>query len=105
MYGESVSLTLIFGHSITTSSSGPLNCFHSSEVTFIYDFPLKRTGLFPGNLMHGLLLCVGKAKQTFQIGPHFGLHLHLVLGHQREQGDIASKDQGKAHFISGIQNA
>ena len=99
------SFTLIFGHPITTSSSDPLNCFHSSEVTFIYDCPLKWTGLFPGNLMHGLLLCVGKAKQTFQIGPHYGLHLHLVLGHQREQGDIASKDQGKAHFISGIQNA
>ena len=94
MYVESVSLTLSFGHPITTSSSGPLNYFHSSEVTFIYDCPLKRTGLFPGNLMHGLLLCVGKAKQTFQIGPHYGLHVHIVLG--QEQGDIASKDQEKS---------
>ena len=77
-------LSLIFEHPITTSSSSPLNCFYSSEVTFTYDCPLKRTGLFPGNLMHGLLLCVGKAKQTFQIGPHYGLHVHLVLGYQRE---------------------
>ena len=38
-------------------------------------------------------------KQKFEIGPHFG---HLVLGHQREQGDMASKDQGKAHFNMGI---
>ena len=103
MYVESVSLTLIFGHPITTSSSGPLNCFHSSEVTFIYDCPLKRTGLFPGNLMHGLLLCVGKAKQTFQIAPHYGLLVDVVLGHQREQGDIASKDQEKIPF--SLRNA
>ena len=78
MYVESVSLTLIFGHPITTSSSGPLNCFHSSEVTFIYDCPLKWTGLFPGNLVHGLLLCVGKAKQTFQtMGSTFTLSLDI----------------------------
>ena len=76
-----------------------------SEVKFIYDCPLKWTGLFPRNLVHGLLLCVDKAKQTFQIGPHYELHLHLVLGQQQEQGDIVSKDQGKAHLLSGIQNA
>ena len=85
------SFTLIFGHPITTSSSGPLNCFHSSEVTFIYDCPLKWT--------------LPRIPKTFQIGPHFGLHLHLFLGHQREKGDIATKDQGKAHFLSGMQNA
>ncbi len=44
-----------------------------------------------------------KAKQTFQIGPHYGLHIHLVLGHQQEQGDIVSKDQGKSPF--SLRNA
>ena len=86
-------LLLKIGHPITTSSSGPLNCFHCSEVTFIYDYPLQWTGLFPGNLVHGILFCVGKAKQTYQIGPHYRFHLYLVLWHQREQGDVASKDQ------------
>ena len=72
-----------------------------SEVKFIYDCPLKWTGLFPWNLVHGLLLYVDKAKQTFQIGPHYGLHLHLVLGHQREQ-QKPSKDQGRP---SSLRNA
>ena len=51
--------------------------------------------------MHGLLLYVDKAKQTFQIGPHYGIHLHLVLGHQREQ-QKPSKDQGRP---SSLRNA
>ena len=80
---ESVRLALIFGHPITTSSSGPLNCFHSSEVTFIYDCPLKRTGLFPGNLMHGHF------KLVLTMGSTFTLSLGI---------NESSKDQEKSPF-------
>ena len=86
MYVESVSLTLIFGHPITTSSSGPLNCFHSSEVTFIYDCPLKWTG----NLVHWLFLCVGKAKQTFQI---MGFTLSLDINESKEMLPAKTKQE------------
>ena len=69
--------------------------FHSSEVTSNYDCPLKWTGLLLGNQVHGILPCTGKARQGFQIPPHHGLHLHLLLGHQGEQGDPAGQDQAR----------
>ena len=77
------------------NSRGHLNCFHSSEVTFNYDYPLKWTRLLPGNQVHGLLPRTGKARQGFQIRPYHGLHLHLLLGHKGEQGHLAGKDQAR----------
>ena len=96
MYVESVSLTLIFGHPITTSSSGPLNCFHSSEVTFIYDCPLKWTG----NLVHWLFLCVGKAKQTFQI---MDFTLSLDINESKEMLPAKTKQEPRKS-LSSLRN-
>ena len=51
--------------------------------------------------------CFALAKQSkhFKLVLTMGSTFTLYLGHQREQGDIASKDLGKAHFLSGMQNA
>ena len=94
---EKCRFNLIFGHPmpIITSSSGPLNCFHSSEVTFIYDCPLKRTGLFPGNLMHGHFKLVLTMGSTFT--------LSLDINESRET--LPARTKKKAHFLSGMQNA
>ena len=66
--------------------------FHSSEVSSNHDCSLKRRGLFLGHQVHGFLPCAGKPRQGVQILHHYWLNLHLLLGYQGGQGDLASKD-------------
>ena len=84
----------------TSSSSGPLNYFLSSEVKFIYDCPLKWTGLFPRNLVHAVLLCVGKAKQTFQI---MGFTLSLDINESKEMLPAKTKQEPRKS-LSSLRN-
>ena len=79
---------------INWSSTG----FHSSEVPFNYDCSLKWSGLFLGHQVHGLLPCAGKPRQEVQILPLHRLHLHLLLGHQGGQGDLACKEKEESIY-------
>ena len=67
--------------------------FHSSEVTSNYDCSVKWRELCLGHQVHGLLPCAGQPRQEVPILPHHRHHIHLLLGYQGRQGDLASKEQ------------
>ena len=79
-------------------STGPLQIFHSSEVSLGYDSSLKWRGHFLGHQVHGLLPCAGQPRQEVQILPYHWLHLHLLLGCQGGQGYLASKDEEESVY-------